>query len=140
MRKHKERIIRHLTDTDGKRIVEVPLGQNGKRVAVLYEQEFEELIGLGLSPRWRILKDRNNAMRVTVWLGSIKQQISVARLICGADVHQNVSYLDGNPFNLRSTNLLLGMGRGTRNDRTLIKPAKNSSMVFKHEYINGAPQ
>ena len=55
----KQRTVRHLLDeADNNRIVHVPLDDKGKKYAIVDELVFEDLIDLGLSPIWRLKRDR----------------------------------------------------------------------------------
>jgi hypothetical protein len=133
--KRKQRIVRHLTE-NGHKLVNVPLDDRAKRYAILFEQDYQNLIDLGLSPRWRIKNDRG-AKRVMVWNRATGYEVAVARLIVGAGAKQSVTYANGNPFDLRAINLVVGLGRGLRNDRNDIRASKNAmtSNLFRHEYV-----
>jgi len=140
--KRTQRIIRHLIDENGKKVVHIPLDDKAKRYAILFEEDYQNLIDLGLSPRWRIKQDRG-AKRVMVWNRTTGYEVAVARLIVSAGAKQSVTYANGNPLDLRATNLVIGLGKGLRNDRNDIRPSRNFTKhsLVKHEYIhNGNPR
>jgi hypothetical protein len=132
----KQRIIRHLIE-NGHKLVHVPLDNKAKRYAILFEEDYQNLIDLGLTPRWRVKRDRG-AIRVMVWNRATGYEIAVARLIVGAGARQSVTYANGNPLDLRASNLVVGLGKALRNDRNEIKPSKHLTRksVVRHEYIN----
>src|SRR6516165_11704459 len=134
--KRNQRIVRHLTD-NGHRLVNVPLDDRAKRYAILFEQDYQNLMDLGLTPRWRVKRDRG-AIRVMVWNRNTGYEVAVARLVVGAGSKQSVTYANGNPLDLRASNLVVGLGKGLRNDRNEIKPSKHLTRksVVRHEYIN----
>src|SRR6516165_1909719 len=113
--KRKQRIVRHLTE-NGHELVEVPLDNKAKRYAILFEEDYQNLMDLGLSPRWRVKRDRG-AIRVMVWSRTAGYEVAVARLIVSAGPKQSVTYANGNALDLRASNLVVGLGRGLRNDR-----------------------
>jgi hypothetical protein len=135
--KRAQRIVRHLIDEQGHKLVHVPLDAKAKRYAILFENDYTALIDLGLSPRWRLKRDRG-ATRVTVWNRATRQEVAVARLIIGAGAGQAVTNANGNSLDLRANNLVVSSGKGTRNDRSAIRPSKNFTRndLVKHEYVN----
>jgi hypothetical protein len=132
----KQRIVRHLTE-NGHRLVQVPLDDKAKRYAIVFEEDYQNLIDAGLTPRWRVKKDRG-AIRVMVWNRNTGYEVAVARLIVGAGAKQSVTYANGNPLDLRASNLVVGLGKGLRNDRSEIKHSNHTTKrsVVRHEYIN----
>src|SRR6516162_4081781 len=133
----KQRIIRHLIDENRKKVVHVPLDDKAKRYAIVLEPDYQNLIDLGLSSRWRVKKDRG-AIRVMVWNRATGYEVAVARLTVGAGAKQSVTYANGNPLDLRANNLVVGLGKALRNDRNEIKPSRHLTRksVVRHEYIN----
>jgi hypothetical protein len=124
-----EVLITHEMDEDGETpIVLVPLvNSDGK--AILYQEDFNKLIALGLDPRWRI-----NQGQVYV---RGKKKISIARLILDTQEHERVSYRDKDPLNLRRNNLGNRPGRGTEKTRDIISPAtKPTHVTLKHVFNN----
>jgi hypothetical protein len=134
--KRNQRIVRHLTD-NGHRLVNVPLDDRAKRYAILFEQDYQNLMDLGLTPRWRVKRDRG-AIRVMVWNRNTGYEVAVARLVVGAGSKQSVTYANGNPLDLRASNLVVGLGKGLRNDRNEIKHSNHTTKrsIVRHEYIN----
>ena len=134
--KRNQRIVRHLTD-NGHRLVNVPLDDRAKRYAILFEQDYQNLMDLGLTPRWRVKRDRG-AIRVMVWNRNTGYEVAVARLVVGAGSKQSVTYANGNPLDLRASNLVVGLGKGLRNDRSEIKHSNHTTKrsIVRHEYIN----
>jgi hypothetical protein len=134
----KRRTITDRRDEKGKKIVLVPLSDkaNGRHTAIVYEKDWDELIALGLSPRWRFKID-GKFRRVTVWNTGAHREVEVARLIVAAGPGQGIVYVNNNPLDLRTGNLGLGTGRGKYKDRDLIQPNKlfQSSDLVRHEFI-----
>src|SRR5947209_6839988 len=97
--------ITHSKDHDGLRIVSVPLNNVDKQV-ILDEEEFDLLMSLCLDPWWRL--SANLVVRGT---------IPIARIILDAKKGEKVQYLDGNPLNLRRSNLIKTIGGGKSSTR-----------------------
>jgi hypothetical protein len=137
METRQQRTIRHLTDENGNRIVQVPLDDEGMKYAIVDEVVFQDLVDLGLSPIWRVKNDRNRD-RVVIWNRTTNQDTAIARVIMDAGRRQAVVHANGDPLDLRTNNLVLGSGKGTRKDREDIKPSPqfNYHTIVKHEYIN----
>jgi hypothetical protein len=131
-----QRIVKHLFDKNGERVVHVPLDDEAGRHAILYEVDFEDLIDLGLSPIWRLKHDRKRD-RVVVWNRATKQDTAIARLIAQAGPGQSVAHANGDPLDLRARNLVTGLGKGTRKDLDDIRPTNrfNYRTIVKHEYV-----
>ena len=132
-KKHITRVIRHFIDEEGKHVVQVPLDSTAKKNAIVLEKDFDELIQLGLSPIWCTIPNRKRSI-VAVWNNPLRRYASVARMVANAGPGQAVSFANGNTFDLRSTNLVVGLGEGTRKDRDFIRPARGPKVV-KHEFI-----
>jgi hypothetical protein len=77
---------------------------------------YEDLLDYGLSHIWCLIKDRK-VKKVAYWNPIRKQCSSIARIIADAGIGQSVVHADGNPLNLRASNLVIGKGKGTRRDR-----------------------
>ena len=118
-----------------KRIIEIQHFREGKRklVAVpvttvkskfiLYEDDWKDLIALGVSPLWHYY----HKMAI---VRSAGKEIPVARLIRDARPHQLVTSLDGNPFNLRKDNLILAPGYSRFRARDMIvRPFKQTHTI-----------
>jgi hypothetical protein len=122
---------------NGTRIVQVPLDDKGRKYAIVDELMFQDLIDLGLSPIWRAKNDRNRD-RVVIWNRTTNQDTAIARVLMDAGRRQSVVHANGDPLDLRTNNLVLGAGKGTRRDREDIKPSPqfNYKTIVNREYIN----
>lgn len=123
-----EVIITQSIDTDGIQVISVPV-KNTEHQAVLYLQDWQELLELGCNPLWK-LKDGHVCQRTTI-------NISIARLVSDARKGERVSYSDGSPFNLKSSNLVKAVGAGKFIERDklnidCIKP----KVALSYRYIN----
>ena len=85
--------------------VRVPLA-NGAGCAELYEEDYEALMTQGISHKWS-LNFNGSGRRGYVKVCTSNNVRTVARLIMKAPAGRAVSYLDGNPLNLRRDNLIL---------------------------------
>jgi hypothetical protein len=92
-------------DPDGQATVVVSLPKN--KAAVLYQADFEMLLGLGLSPIWHYRTDKG----VVAWLKKWRRWGSLARLIADAGPETNVLFKDGDKLNCRSDNLIVTEGK-----------------------------
>jgi hypothetical protein len=88
---------------DGK--CKVPIYHQPDMFAVLYEEDLEELIKLGVKMQW---KWQNG----NVWSQNSGQRLSIARLILDAGVGEQVLFLDRDPLNLLRENLIIAPGGG----------------------------
>lgn len=95
-----KRTIRYTTDFNGREIVKVGLAQ--ARECTLDKADFEQLMGLGISPIWSCTKPKG----VLCWARKWKRWISLARVIVDAGPRSNVIFADGNRLNLRNNNLV----------------------------------
>ena len=100
--------ITHFKDGDLTPMVSVPL-TNVNESAILYQDDFDLLMSLGLDARWRL-----NANLV---IARGNGQIPVARVIADSKKGEKVQYEDGNPLNLRRENLLTVTGGGKSSAR-----------------------
>jgi hypothetical protein len=102
--------VTHFLDDGGTPIVSVPLTNTNKN-AILCQSDFNELIRLGVDPRWKLAT------------GQVFQRgenhVSVARLIANAKKGEKVQYRDGDTLNLKLNNLITshGAGRFTERDK-----------------------
>jgi hypothetical protein len=101
--------IEYLLDRDGRDIVSVPIA--GNRRAVLYEEDFDLLMDLGVPVHW------------SMHLGSVKARpargydLSIARLIVDAGGNHQIEHLNGDKTDLRRANLILKTGIGKHRAR-----------------------
>lgn len=111
------------TDADGSPVVRVPLAKR-RGVAVLDADDFDELMRLGISPRWC----RNVAMPGYAYVRCTPPRhmncgtlLSVSRLIMAAPPGMCVRYRDDDRCNLRRSNLYLAEdGRARGRERTAL--------------------
>ena len=116
--------IVHSKDKDGRRVVSVPVAKTDKR-AVLYEEDWNLLQQLGVSPNW-IYRLEN------VYSGS---SVSIGAVLADAQPMQQVNYLDKDKFNLRRDNLILSVGNRKVRARDLIPSnSKLQKFELQHSY------
>jgi hypothetical protein len=110
------------TDGLGNQLVSIRLGRNGEKgEAIIDCDDFELLMGLGMSSTWNCLP----AGYVLASAGRAKGgNVGVARVLLDCGPNQSVRYRDGNKFNLRRSNLELRLmsGASTRRDRDYLTP------------------
>lgn len=117
----------------GKRkLISLPV-QNATDRAVLYESDFDDLMQLGISPKWKL-----NHNQVLVRSGG--KDIVIARLIRGASPKQKVVSLDDSPFNLRRENLVISPGSSKIKARDYIVRAYKQRLDIKHTYLKQKDQ
>lgn len=134
--------IFHETDTSGRRIVRVPLHssviplQQSGRYATLYEQDYNDLIDLGLGSVWKLGSD--GLVQISV---PGRTNLPLARLITNA-FRERVVYLNGDKTCLLRDNLVLdGSGKGhtklRARDLVVRKPKLNNKIGIEHVYRHG---
>jgi hypothetical protein len=135
VKQYQQRTVKHLTDENNEKIVHVPLDDRNKRYAIVNELVFEDLVDMGVPTIWKLKNDRGRD-RVCFWNTAAKQDTAVSRLILDAGPGQAVVHANGNPFDLRIRNLVLGAGKGIRRDMDTIRPTQriNYKSLVKHEY------
>lgn len=125
--------IVHSTDRKQVDIVKVSLS-NSKSYVTMYENDFNELMDLGLTPRWRLAEDGTPI--VSVLAG---KAIAVARVLLDAR-KEKVRYLNGKKTDLRRDNLILDArgGNGKIRARDLLTSGLSSEglkkLDVKHVY------
>lgn len=97
-------------DPDGLVIVHVPLASG--QVATAEARDFKELMLSGLSDQWQMNRDgKRGANGEYHWYvraaGGGTKMVMVARRILGDRGRTRVRYRDGNPLNLRRSNLYM---------------------------------
>jgi hypothetical protein len=97
--------ITHDIDQDGTPIVFVPL-QNSDQSAVLFEEDFNRLIDIGLDARWKLANGQV--------LERGRSRLSIARLVADAKAGEKILLKDRNQFNLRRDNLVTAKGGSSR--------------------------
>lgn len=100
--------VTHLRDTDGSAIVKVSLINQDAKEAILNEEDFNLLISMGVSPCWLLTSN----------LVLARGRISIARLIVDAKPREKIKYIDGDPCNLRRSNLFVTVGSAKFDART----------------------
>jgi len=116
--------IEHFLEGNCK-LVSVPLS-NSDRKTVLLKADFDDLMSLGISPKWRLYKSqvvvRNNG-----------RDFPIARLIRDALPHQKVMFRDRDTTNLRPENLVIGPGPALYRDRScVIKSFRTDKTDIRH--------
>lgn len=92
------RNIEYASDLDGTALVRVPVGTQDA-TCTIERADYDFLIKNGLSPHWGVSNGK--------YVSAIKngKREYVARLMCMTSGGQSIRYKDGNPFNLRRSNL-----------------------------------
>jgi hypothetical protein len=108
-------------------ICKVPIA-NFPGYATLYQEDLEELLTLGVSMEWKFSNG-------TVWAGSGKKRVSVARLIADAGERQSVMFIDRNPFNMLRENMALSEGRAKyrARDRICLAHRLRREVIIEHD-------
>lgn len=98
-----------LTTEDGRQIVHVPL-PNHPTPAVVYLEDFEKCLALGISDQWLVNHVRHYSY-VRAHLSTVCGSLTtLARHIVDARRGEIVRYLDGDPTNLLQENLYVERG------------------------------
>jgi hypothetical protein len=119
--------IVHCLDSEGRKIVVVPVKNSDRKVQLL-EGDFDELEALGCGLPWKW-----NQEQVLVRDGT--QDINVARLIVDAQPGYRVSFENNNPTDLRRHNLVILPGPAQYRARDLIQRVhrfKRNSPQIRH--------
>jgi hypothetical protein len=119
--------ITHFLDEDGTPCVSVPL-TNDQNSVVLYQEDFNLLISLGLDPRWRVGQGQI--------FETGRSKISIPRLIVDAQGGDKIEYLDRNFLNLKRSNLTYAKGGGKHKTREKItkmnRPKTKGTIEMEH--------
>ena len=104
--------LTHAVDPDGKAVVGVGLS-NRSKVAWLYLADYLRITAEYGTPVWAVSGNGGDRfyVRFRAPKGS-ERKLNVARLVAGDWEKTGVRYRDGDPLNLRSTNLAHEKGRG----------------------------
>ena len=118
-------------DAESREIIYVPLRNKGE--AILYREDFDRLLELGLSLSWNRLP---NGYVTAPAYKAHGNSIQVARVIVDAGPGEQVKYVNGDLTDLRSSNLCLLKGGGaSRRDRDFISARPRLAQV---EYLDAA--
>jgi len=96
----KQRPITSHTDSEGT-FVRVPLGPEATYFAEIALVDWERLLKDGFTGNLNYVDGNNGKLYPTIGVG----HRLIGRLICNAGPRERVVYLDGNPLNLRRSNL-----------------------------------
>lgn len=130
--------VKHTT-VDGKRLIHIPLDvkKGGTDFCTMEQSAFNDLLDLGVPP---LFKYKNGC----VWVRSKGKarysksaDVCVARVMLDCEVGQTVRYLDQNPKNLCSSNLLVCHGMSLYKARDLIsKQFPPTRYELEHEGLD----
>lgn len=102
----------------GRPLVYVPLGKDNAKAAILYKDDYEFVLKLGTSNKWTATKRNCVTCNCS---GASGYKLSVARIMLDCGKGEKVTYLDGNPLNLRRENLRKQPSKRTvRRDRDVL--------------------
>lgn len=111
MQKTTSRLVSEWNDCYGRPIVKVALSNN-RGFVELARSDYDRLLAADLGPPWKANANSARAggriyvRRRDLW----NHNTVVARFIAGAADRHRVTYVDGNPFNLRRENLRVERG------------------------------
>lgn len=131
------RVIKHVTDDQGRAVALVPLGRLGEKgTAVIDDDDLIELTALGLSLRWN--RHAGTGVVFAPASGSSGGNVQVARVLLDLGPGENVRYLSGDPTDLRRNNLAVNPeGNAVRRDRDYLTPADRRRQwgpAVEHDY------
>lgn len=105
---------------DGKDLAIVPLGPNQHKVAMIYKEDYEFLMKLGVSQAWNTLNKGGYVYAASHERGKATP-VMIGRILLNAKKGQHVKYLDGDPSNLRRENMRLRYRSDVkRHDREIV--------------------
>jgi len=105
----------HFVSVDsGKDLTIVPLGRKATKQAILWREDYELPIELGVSPHWSTVRNGYVSAPCGKAPGN---QLSIARVLMDAKEDENVRFLDADPLNLRRENLEIVEGWASHRDR-----------------------
>jgi hypothetical protein len=102
MRPTEKRIIKRGVDQGFHKTIAIVSLPKGRSV-LLYDDDLQALLDLGLSPLWHFDKQKG----VVVWLKKARRWGSLARVITNAGPGTNVLLKDGNKLNCCSDNIIV---------------------------------
>ncbi|MHA6690555.1 hypothetical protein [Devosia sp. A449] len=130
------RTIQHAGD--GNEISFVPIGQfASKGVAVIDTEDLLMLEELGLSLAWN--RNSRTGYVFAPAARAVGRSVQVARVLLDCGPGENVRYLNGDPTDLRRSNLSVNPeGNATRRDRDFLTPKAERRAwgpKAQHEYL-----
>ncbi len=122
---------------NGSVLIRVPLkGSKGlKGYAEINKDDWDFLGKLGASTAW------NLSAYGTVIAGAARapgRNVRIGRVLLDAGPGQIVRYRDGNPLNLRRSNLYLDKGSALGRDRLWLTPTESKRKKKRNEYLEVA--
>src|SRR5215813_13729275 len=102
--------VEHFQD-NGRACVSVTL-KNYDKPALLYQDDWNRLIEAGIDPRWKL----KNSQIVTQG----RKPVSITRLVAEAAKGAWVTLIDGNPCNLKRSNIVIGRRKETAKPTDLL--------------------
>jgi hypothetical protein len=116
------------TDKDGNQVASVFLGLYQKQHCLMYYEDYEAIITLGVSPNWCCTQRGN----VVAYNSIDMRPLGIARILLDAGPGEAVRYRDGNPLNLRRENLYLAEDTKAKSrDRDRINPRQSAKQDRK---------
>jgi hypothetical protein len=122
--------VNHELNEDGIPIVKIPL-TNSDRLVVLYEQDFNTIIELGVTPIWKLTNNQVFARG--------RGRFPIARLVANAKAGETIKLIDKDPCNLKRDNLLTTGGQGKFNTRDKLTPIYKKHSFWTLEHIYNKP-
>jgi hypothetical protein len=111
--------------SENRTIIQVPLVNSEKKVSI-YEEDFKELMRLGVSDRWSLTQGQ-----VMVRVPNRTNLSSIARLLMDAKANQAVKFLNKDKCDLTRGNLVIEKGPGKYDARKALedKQGKTSALA-----------
>lgn len=105
--------LTHTTDPDGREVVGVRLSNRPDVNAWIYRDDYDRIVTRYGTPSWLLTGNGLGQFYVRFHLAKgLDEKITVARAVL-RDIEKSATrYLDGNPLNLRKSNLTFTHGRG----------------------------
>lgn len=118
-----------VVEDHGREVVLVSVNKAADKVALIYREDYELLLALGVPPNW-VTTPQSMSVCCT---GKGARKLGVARILVDAGAGQRVVYLDGNPLNLKYDNLKLeSHGMPFRRDRDFLVQAEKPDLKRKN--------
>lgn len=133
--KNRQPVILPAYDNDDKEVehvVFVQLGKDPSKLCQIYRKDFEKLTELGVSGNWSANDHRQVYASIARGLHTAPWRVQVVRLLAKAKTGEAVRFLDGNPWNLFTENLVCFLdpqGRGNDDWQRLLDRQKELAVV-----------